>query len=89
MKRDKTTTWLSVAAICILFAIGSQKDFEEEVIQSMPAETYQAVRANLPEGASQADIVEEYMDNREAYDRACEAAARAMQGLRAGQSDGE
>ena len=87
--KDRLNTWSALACIGVLFCLASNTDFEMEVIESMPQETYLAVRANLPEGASRSDIVDEYLENREAYDRIAKEGKGTLPGVRVCRADGE
>lgn len=67
-KKEWIEGLLVLAGTIALLGFAGNEDFKDEVINSMSEETYEEVVGNLPEGASRADIVEEYLKNREWYD---------------------
>ena len=64
-KKDIRMSLLALAGMAACLAYAGNEDIKDEVIDSMSYETYAEVVDNLPDGATRADIVEEYLETRE------------------------
>lgn len=71
MNTISRNTFLSLllAGTIVAFGMAAREDYEISVMETIPDEAYREITAKLGEGCSQGDIVTEYMDNREEYDR--------------------
>lgn len=58
-------TLLAVILMAAALAFAGRADYNEEVISEMGCRTYRAIEAYLGDGATETDIVEEYMDHRD------------------------
>lgn len=58
-------TLLAVILMAAALAFAGRADYNEEIISEMGCHTYRAIEAYLGEGATETDIVEEYMDRRD------------------------
>ena len=57
---------IAAVAFFLLLALAGRADYNEEVVSEMGTETYRSIQAELGEGATETDIVETYMDRRDA-----------------------
>lgn len=53
----------------IFLSFAGTVDYSEQVIMNMPQETYDAIAEKLGDEASDYEIVQEYKNNKEYYDR--------------------
>lgn len=63
-----TKVGLFAAAFFILLGIAGRTDYTEETLSNMTEETYEAVKEELGDKASDYEIAKEYNSNREYYD---------------------
>ena len=59
---------VSVIAMFIVFGIAGNHEWADQVVYTMPQDTYTAVTSRLGKGASTLEIANEYIKNREHYD---------------------
>ena len=52
----------------ILLGLVGRQEYAEQVVYTMPQEAYEQIIITLGDGASNVDIAEEYMKNKEFYD---------------------
>lgn len=55
--------------LVVLYGIAGRMDYEEQVIYHMSEAAYSSIIEKLGHQASSTDIVEEYIENKDYYDR--------------------
>lgn len=60
---------LGIMGMIIALGAAGSSDYEDSVIDNMSQSAYDLVAASLPEDATRADIVREYLDNKEMYEQ--------------------
>lgn len=61
--------WLGAAFVVAMLAWAGRADYNEEVLAAMPRAAYEAIVQRLGEEATETEIVDEYMQHREHWDR--------------------
>ena len=67
MKRDFLKNMLLMVLVIVAICLVGRLDYNEEIIQTMSQGTYEAIVEAMP-SASESDIVEAYMSNRQYWD---------------------